>query len=255
MTSCLNKQDKKAIVTSKSKKLNIQFHPKLLQSYWKLITISILIISLQPISNLSVNFGSFIFSNFSKNLALKGEAQTISRNLFKFATLLYPWNSKAHLRLGNSYEDIAQKDKAIFHLKKSHEFGSSAACSNLGRLYILENNLGKAKEVLDSCRYLIPDNNYSQKAQYYKNLGWLFYEMGDLDIAEEQLNTSLGIIQTYNIKNNGKSNCLLAKVLEEKGTTANAMTHIVDCLDLAKNYYPEVKQWQDEFRDLLNNNL
>ena len=178
---------------------------------------------------------------------LSPSAQVFSRGLFRIATILNPWNPNAHMQLGNAHEDIDDIDAAIRYLDRAHELGSGLACSNLGRIYIRQDELEKAKARLNTCHHSLVDSDIHGMRRYHKNQGWLMYELGDLAQAEKHLQASLRREQEY-----GDASCLMAKVLESRDRIQQARKHWSNCLADTKDYLTEVREWRREARQALS---
>ena len=99
-----------------------------------------------------------------------------------------------NLRLGIVYEEINQKEKALYHynkaLVKNEILKDSAAISllnnNIGDLYLYDSSLGKAKESLQKS-LLFAANNKESKSLVYSTLGAYYLKLKEFDKAKSYL--------------------------------------------------------------------
>lgn len=99
-----------------------------------------------------------------------------------------------NLRLGIVYEEINQKEKALYHynkaLVKNEILKDSAAISllnnNIGDLYLYDSSLGKAKESLQKS-LLFAGNNKESKSLVYSTLGAYYLKLKEFDKTKSYL--------------------------------------------------------------------
>lgn len=97
-----------------------------------------------------------------------------ARKAYQLVLSVAPRDAEAHFYLGNIYDSLSQRDKAVGELKKALEARPdyAEALNYLGYLYVEENkNLRQAEGMIKKALEIEPDNG-----AYLDSLGWLYYK-------------------------------------------------------------------------------
>ncbi|MEN8447466.1 MAG: tetratricopeptide repeat protein, partial [Cyanobacteria bacterium J06555_13] len=158
---------------------------------------------------------------------------------FESALILEPDNPIVQFNLANVYES-EDPQLAIEYYQAAAREGSPVrddAINNLGRLYIITGNLQQADELLD--KQELPEDTVTQ-ATVLKNLGWLQFEQGNLDLALSSLNQSIETDPTR-----PDPYCLLAIIKQQQGE--DNMDDRITCLSLpTPSDRPELQIWKQQ---------
>jgi tetratricopeptide (TPR) repeat protein len=156
---------------------------------------------------------------------------------------------QAHFQLGNLYEDLQQREKAIPHYQLAIQGGIPAANNNLARIYILKKDYSPAVSLLLKAL----DNNQQQplipqtKHAILKNLGWARLEQKNYPEAQAKLEEAIALETKTQFKNFeiADSHCLLAKVLDldKQGDKIEALREWKICNENANITIPEQDEW------------
>ena len=158
---------------------------------------------------------------------------------FESALLLEPDNPIIQFNLANVYES-GDRQLAIEYYQAAARKGSPVrddAINNLGRLYIIMGNLQQAHELLNN--QTLPEDTLT-RATVLKNLGWLQFEQGNLDLALSSLNQSIDTDPTR-----PDAYCLLAIIKQQQGE--DNMDDRITCLSLpTPSNRPELQTWKQQ---------
>lgn len=158
---------------------------------------------------------------------------------FESALVLEPDNPIVQFNLANVYESEDPQSAVEYYQAAARE-GSPVrddAINNLGRLYIITGNLQQADELLD--QQALPEDTLTQ-ATVLKNLGWLQFEQGNLDLALSSLSQSIDTDPTR-----PDAYCLLAIIKQQQG--ADNFDDRITCLSLpTPSDRPELQTWKQQ---------
>lgn len=181
------------------------------------------------------------FNNAGVELQGKGDIQS-AIDEYRRALLLRPTYAEARYNLADAYEEIPDYDKAATEYQKAIDSDVTlyAAYNNLARLYILRRkDYGAALKLLDRGLTSGPKET-SVKYSFRKNYGWANLELGNYLRAEQDLRLAVDLEP-----NRGAAHCLLAKLLDAQGKTAEAHSEWETCLGFSAQ--PEVEpEWRNE---------
>ena len=164
---------------------------------------------------------------------------------FMRALELNPDFAKAQFNLGLTYEDVQLFDQAEEAYRKALSSGYIPAYNNLARVYIDQEEPGKALALLqqglvqvqlDSGKYEGGPENL--EAAFHKNLGWAQLDLGNYGAAKAELNQAIDLDETR-----PDSYCLLAETLEteaeemEQSIPTAAAPYWKNCLKYANAQY------------------
>ncbi len=131
-------------------------------------------------------------------------------------------NVNAHYNLGDLYENWQQLDKAKQHYQIAVQGGVTKAYSSLSRLYIQDKKYSQAEALLTKGLLLTEEPQIPLEVRYdlLKNLGWLRFQQGRYDEAQQTILAAIGITKNpaapQYIKNSAAAHCILAQVLEQQ---------------------------------------
>jgi tetratricopeptide (TPR) repeat protein len=155
-------------------------------------------------------------------------------------------DAEAHFQLGNLYEDLQQKDKALPHYQLAIQGGNTPAINNLARLHILKKDNSSAVSLLlkalDQKKYpLSPQTKHA----ILKNLGWARLKQKNYPDAQAKLEDAIALetktkFQPYEIAD---SHCLLAQALEAQGEKTESLSEWKTCNQNANITIPEQDEW------------
>ena len=160
---------------------------------------------------------------------------------YKLAIEIEPENSMFRYELADVYEKV-DLQKAAFYYVSVMELGEElpfylGAANNLARVYLLNNQLQEADEVLSSIDTSTIEDLFI-KATVLKNLAWLNYERGNFEGAEDYLSQSLEADPTQ-----PDAYCISALVQREQGEDNYADK--VTCINLRDIVSKsEVDEWR-----------
>lgn len=156
-----------------------------------------------------------------------------------------------HYYLGLLSEDLQDLNAARAEYQMAATICSERkACSvsynNLARLYILDNNYDAAVfhlklHLRPKAKGIVELNYY-----YYKNLGWVRFKQDRLADAEAQLREAIELADNAKLAQQSRAaaHCLLAQVLDERGSGAQEATiQWGKCLDYSSGLLPEEDKW------------
>lgn len=157
-------------------------------------------------------------------------------------------NVEAHYNLGNLYEEWQDLEKA----KKEYQLALSGdlpeAYNNLAHLYIQEKKYLQADLLLKKGLGLAQKNKSNPEIKYslLKNWGWVRFEQGRNEEAQENLQAAIGITnnpeaQKY-IKDPSAAHCLLAQVLEKQKQSI-PLEQWQKCAQLGSTLNPDEDSW------------
>jgi tetratricopeptide (TPR) repeat protein len=155
-------------------------------------------------------------------------------------------DAEAHFQLGNLYEDLQQKDKALPQYQLAIQGGNTTAINNLARLYILKKDYSTSVSLL--LKAIAQDTQHPLSPQIkhavLKNLGWARLKQKNYPDAEAKLGEAIALetkkSQPYEI---AESHCLLAQVLEAQGDKKEALSKWKICNQNANITIPEQDEW------------
>ncbi|MEL6555985.1 MAG: protein kinase family protein, partial [Cyanobacteria bacterium J06621_11] len=158
---------------------------------------------------------------------------------FESALTLEPNNPIVQYNLANVYER-EDPQLAIEYYQAAATEGSPVrddAINNLGRLHITMGNLQQADELLNN--QALPADELT-RATVLKNLGWLQFEQGNLDLALSSLNQSIDTDPTR-----PDAYCLLAIIKQQQGV--DNRDDRITCLSLpTPSDRPELQTWKQQ---------
>lgn len=141
-------------------------------------------------------------------------------------------NADAHYNLGNLYEDLQDFEKARKHYQIAVGSDVPDAYNNLARLYIQDKKYSQARALLQNGLVKANEQNSSPEVRYslFKNLGWVRFEQGRYEEAQQTLQAAIGIANNPEVAkyigNTGAAHCILAQVTErQKQPTALEQWH------------------------------
>jgi len=154
-----------------------------------------------------------------------------------------------HYNLGGLYEDMGKFDDAIEEYKKAMENNGELginAINNLARLQIWQKQNNQIAIALLS-KAVKQTKTPRLKSVLFKNLGWVYFQIGNYQNAEKSLQEAISLDQDRR----AASHCLLAKIQQDSHSAA-ALTSWKKCRDFDSENLPEVKTWQLDARRYLN---
>ncbi|MEM8502243.1 MAG: protein kinase family protein [Cyanobacteria bacterium P01_D01_bin.1] len=158
---------------------------------------------------------------------------------FESALTLEPNNPIVQFNLANVYER-EDPQLAIEYYQAAATEGSPVrddAINNLGRLHIIMGNLQQADELLNN--QALPEDELT-RATVLKNLGWLQFEQGNVDLALSSLNQSIDTDPTR-----PDAYCLLAIIKQQQGV--DNRDDRITCLSLpTPSDRPELQRWKQQ---------
>jgi tetratricopeptide (TPR) repeat protein len=166
------------------------------------------------------------FNNWSVLLQQHGQLQVAIDNYHR-AIVLDGTYAEAHYNLADACEEIPNHDKALAEYQRAidADFEFYPAYNNLSRLYILRRReCGTALRLLDRALELKPQEPAVQYS-LHKNYCWANSELRNLSLAEHELKIAVGLDPQR-----GSAHCLLAKLLDAQGRTADAFPEWETCL-------------------------
>jgi DNA-binding winged helix-turn-helix (wHTH) protein/Flp pilus assembly protein TadD len=157
----------------------------------------------------------------------------------------------ARYNLGDAYEEIPDYDKAVEQYQRAVDADPKfyPAYNNLSRLYIMrQRDYAAALRLLDRAIGLQP---HEPSVQYtlYKNYGWANLELGHLGQAEQNLRFAARVDPLR-----GSAHCLLAKVIDRRGGTKDALQEWESCLAYSNQLEVE-PDWRNEAQENLRKSL
>jgi tetratricopeptide (TPR) repeat protein len=185
------------------------------------------------------------YTNPSKESRKQGDWGLAEEQLQR-AIKLNADDAEAHFQLGNLYEDLQQKDKALPQYQLAIQGGNTTAINNLARLYILKKDYSASVSLL--LKAIAQETQYPLeppiKHAVLKNLGWARLKQKNYPDAEAQLEEAIALetkkSQPYEI---AESHCLLAQVLEAQGDKKEALSKWKICNQNANITIPEQDEW------------
>lgn len=187
------------------------------------------------------------YTNPSKESRKQGDWGLAEEQLQR-AIKLNADDAEAHFQLGNLYEDLQQKDKALPQYQLAIQGGNTTAINNLARLYILKKDYSASVSLL--LKALDQDQQQSQNPQIekhtvLKNLGWARLKQKNYPDAQAKIEEAIALetktkFQPYEIAD---SHCLLAQVLEAQGDKKEALSEWKICNQNANITIPEQDEW------------
>ncbi|MDL5052144.1 tetratricopeptide repeat protein [Oscillatoria laete-virens NRMC-F 0139] len=184
-------------------------------------------------------------NNLGLSRFFNGELSSADK-IFRLAHRLKPDNSSVLYNQGWHCETIRDFGCAYSHYQQSAKFGSVAAYSNLGRLYIkgymgrvdYQVAVGFIKRGLE----LYPKQISSGEIHIYysliKNLGWARLGQERYEDALEHLEEAIALDPTR-----PAAYCLLAQVQEAQGQIVEAIATWETCLEYAHPDRPDEDEW------------
>lgn len=172
-----------------------------------------------------------------------------------------------HYNLGNLYEDIRKFDKALEEYRKVIKYQgdnihlTADARSSFARLQIWQkkNNrlaieeISKALKDLEEikasqCKLSSHQKLCRSKSTLYKNLGWAYLQLGNLQDAKKYLKQAIIFDEEYK---RAAPHCLLAKA-QQKSNSQDTQSTWQKCHSFESDDLPEVKIWQLDAIQYLN---
>ena len=172
-----------------------------------------------------------------------------------------------HYNLGILYEDTREFGNALEEYKKARNYQGDNfnlivnALSSFARLQIWQKNnyqlaieeISKALKFLEltkasTCQSSSDKNLCRSKSTLYKNLGWAYLQLGNLQYAKKYLKQAIVFDQEYK---RAAPHCLLAKALQQSNSK-DAQLSWQKCRDYDADYLPEVEIWQLDAIQYLN---
>jgi Tfp pilus assembly protein PilF len=191
--------------------------------------------------------GSTTNSNLLNNIGLDNYSEkkvAEARSLFELALIFDPNNGSALYNLAWICEDAKDFPCAKEKYTKAVKNGHTGGYSNLGRLYILENNYNYAADLSNlGLKYA---SDYRIKYALMKNLGWARLEQGRYQEAKKQLQEAIQLIG-----DRAPAHCLLAQVLEVQKEPVAARKEWQSCLQFGRNDRSDEDQWMGIARQRL----
>jgi tetratricopeptide (TPR) repeat protein len=153
------------------------------------------------------------------------------------ALMLKPGYEQALYNRGLVYEARQDFDLARANYQGAVKQHFAPAYSNLSRLEIIrEQNYPKAAELLQEGLQLETDD--VTRYSLFKNLGWAQLKLKQYSQAEANLQKAIALDGRR-----GSAYCLLAQVLEAKGTKLAAQENWKKCLDFGNPKHPDESVW------------
>jgi tetratricopeptide (TPR) repeat protein len=186
------------------------------------------------------------YTNPSKESRKQGDWGLAEEQLQR-AIKLNADDAEAHFQLGNLYEDLQQKDKALPHYQLAIQGGNTSAINNLARLHILKKDNSAAVSLL--LKALDQDQKSPISAQtkhaVLKNLGWARLKQRNYPDAQAKLDEAITLesktkFKPYEIAD---SHCLLAQTLEVQGDKTESLNEWKACNENANITIPEQDEW------------
>ncbi|AFY57533.1 tetratricopeptide repeat protein,protein kinase family protein [Rivularia sp. PCC 7116] len=163
-----------------------------------------------------------------------------------------------YYNIATLFEDIRDFDKAIEYYKKVIAYQSNKddnvsvvvadARNNYARLLIWQkqNNQKAIEEISKSLKYVEPKNASRTKSKLYKNLGWTYLQLGNLQAAKKYLEKAIELDEYQT----AAAHCLQATVLQQIDSK-DTLSSWQKCRDYDADGLPEVETWQlDAIRNL-----
>jgi tetratricopeptide (TPR) repeat protein len=186
------------------------------------------------------------YTNPSKESRKQGDWGLAEEQLQR-AIKLNADDAEAHFQLGNLYEDLQQKDKALPQYQLAIQGGNTTAINNLARLYILKKDYSASvslllKAIAQETQYPL---NPEIKHAVLKNLGWARLKQKNYPDAEAKLGEAIDLESKTKFKPDkiADSHCLLAQVIEAQGDKKAALSEWKICNQNANITIPEQDEW------------
>ncbi|MGB7440069.1 MAG: AAA family ATPase [Coleofasciculaceae cyanobacterium] len=164
---------------------------------------------------------------------------------YQLVLLLKPNYAEALYNQGLAYEKLQDFNNARVFYEAAARQGFASAHSNLARLSIQEKNYLRAVKLVEEGLSLHPIDRV--KYGLLKNLGWGRLELKQNDQAEASLREAIAIDNQL-----GSAYCLLAQVLEAKGSKVEARKKWKNCIDFGSYNHPDEKIWIELAKSKLN---
>nr|WP_234711116.1 tetratricopeptide repeat protein [Nostoc punctiforme] len=158
---------------------------------------------------------------------------------YDLALLLNSGYERAYYNRALVYIKLNDLNNARNNLEAAiREENFPSAYSELARLYILEKEYPQAIALLLKGLKLQPVDRV--KYALFKNLGWAQFGQKRYADAESTLREAIVIEEKI-----GSAHCLLAQVLESKGSKKEALTQWQKCRKFGDPEHPDEKVWID----------
>ncbi len=212
------------------------------------IIASLMIGSIIPIifsSQLPITLNNIGLENY-----LAGDLETALR-FYNLALLIKTDYREAYYNRARVYESLSKPDfnNARINYEAAKNMGLPQAYSELGRLYILDDEYAKAVPLLlqGLKLNLIPRQKYTM----LKNLGWARLGLARQG-KESYKKAELPLRQAIEIENKfGSPYCLLAQVKEGEGVKSEALIQWRKCLEFADPGHPDERYWIEDAKQHL----
>jgi tetratricopeptide (TPR) repeat protein len=141
----------------------------------------------------------------------------VAKVAYNIATLLNVDYAAPYYNLAILHESLNEKEYAQKFMKEAAWRGSPEANAQVSRSLILNNQHQEALKFIDRC---LETTKYDAvKAACLKNRGWVRLDQKQYDLAEDDLRTSIELIE-----NSPEAQCLLAQLLENRGKQQEALS-------------------------------